>query len=299
MAEGPVSSSDGVMSRRNSTVYRVTSLPTEHSDDALKSKLSSTIRRELTREESELKVVIDIVPSCYDTEQEKVALFEFQGRIPTFLSELEENPLADWQVKMGKEDISFDRHFFGFTQLYTPKPGESITADIIAITGLNGHAYGSWMGKGNSGRMWLRHFLSKDMPNCRTMTYGYNSKLSTHEIDTIMDYGRGMIEELKKVRNTEGCLVKAVLINEDDHPTIASLHNATYGMLLFGILHKGFVVDDIQQMLSGQDDHPRSKLLGQISSKSDLLAYQLNDFKNLIRDRKVVSFYERESKPDG
>jgi hypothetical protein len=74
---------------------------------------------------------------------------------------------------------------------------------IIAITGLDGHAYGSWRGKGNLGRMWLRDFLSKDLPTCRTMTYGYNSKLSTHGVDTIMDYGRGLIEDLKKVRHTE------------------------------------------------------------------------------------------------
>jgi hypothetical protein len=51
--------------------------------------------------------------------------------------------------------------------------------------------------------MWLRDFLSKDLPCCRTMIYGYNSKLSTHGVDTIMDYGRGLIEELKKVRNAE------------------------------------------------------------------------------------------------
>ena len=31
----------------------------------------------------------------------------------------------------------------------------------------------------------------------------YNSKLSTHGVDTIMDYSRGLIEELKKVRNIE------------------------------------------------------------------------------------------------
>jgi hypothetical protein len=74
---------------------------------------------------------------------------------------------------------------------------------VIAITGLDGHAYGSWRGKGNLGRMWLRDFLSKDLPHCRTMIYGYNSKLSSHGIDTIMDYGRGLIEELKKIRNTE------------------------------------------------------------------------------------------------
>lgn len=78
-----------------------------------------------------------------------------------------------------------------------------VSHSIIAITGLNGHAYGSWREKGNLGRMWLRDFLSKDLPCCRTMIYGYNSKLSTHGVDTIMDYGRGLIEELKKVRNTE------------------------------------------------------------------------------------------------
>ncbi|RII11229.1 hypothetical protein CUC08_Gglean005702 [Alternaria sp. MG1] len=144
------------------------------------------------------------------------------------------------------------------------------------------------------------------------MIYGYNSELSSHGIDTIMDYGRAMLEELKKVRNTEElrkrplffvahsfggiimahCLVKAVQTNEDDHPTIASLHRATYGMLLFGIPHTGLVVDDIQKMVAGQDNHPRGALLEQIRSKSDLLAFQLADFKNLIGDRKVVSFYE-------
>src|SRR5436305_6988668 len=74
---------------------------------------------------------------------------------------------------------------------------------IIATSGIDGHAYQSWRGKGNLGRMWLRDFLSKDLPCCRTMIYGYNSKLSSHGIDTIMDYGRELIEELKKVRSAE------------------------------------------------------------------------------------------------
>lgn len=75
---------------------------------------------------------------------------------------------------------------------------------------------------------------------------------------------------------------------------MASLHRATYGMIFFGIPHKGLDIDDIQQMLTGNGRHPREKLLQQISSKSDLLIHQLADFKNLIRDRKVVSFYETE-----
>lgn len=51
--------------------------------------------------------------------------------------------------------------------------------------------------------MWLRDFLSKDLLCCRTIIYGYNSKLSTHKVNTILNYGRGLIEELKKVRNTK------------------------------------------------------------------------------------------------
>lgn len=63
-------------------------------------------------------------------------------------------------------------------------------------------------------------------------------------------------------------------------------------MLLFGIPHKGLVVDDFQKILAHQANSHRSALLQQIRKDSDLLESQLVDFKNLIRDRKVVSFYE-------
>ena len=65
--------------------------------------------------------------------------------------------------------------------------------------------------------MWLRHFLSKDLPCCRTMIYGYNSKLSSHGIDIIMDYGRELLEELKKVRNTEKVSVVSKSPREQVH----------------------------------------------------------------------------------
>ena len=78
--------------------------------------------------------------------------------------------------------------------------------------------------------------------------------------------------------------MKAVQTNEDDHPTIASLHRSTYGMLLFGIPHRGLLIDDIHKMVAGQDNHPRKALLEQIRSKYDLLAFKLADFRNLIRD---------------
>src|SRR6266480_4618293 len=78
-----------------------------------------------------------------------------------------------------------------------------LSCSIIAISGIDGDAYGSWRGKGNLGRMWLRDFLSKDMPCCRTMIYGYNAKLSSRSIDTILDYSRGFLEEIKSIRRSK------------------------------------------------------------------------------------------------
>ena len=77
------------------------------------------------------------------------------------------------------------------------------STSIIAIPGIDGHAYGSWQGRGNAHRMWLRHFLSKDLPTCRTMIYGYNSKLSIRGMGTLDDYTREFLEEIKRIRTTD------------------------------------------------------------------------------------------------
>jgi len=112
-------------------IFRVTGLPADQPDDALKARLKVAIDGNLSEEERS-KIVLAmmaIVPSCYDSEREKVALLEFRGGLPDFLSELKANPIGDWQVEMSDTDINFDRHFFGFTQLYATEPREPVTAE--------------------------------------------------------------------------------------------------------------------------------------------------------------------------
>lgn len=76
------------------------------------------------------------------------------------------------------------------------------TPSIVAVTGLAGHAFGSWRGKGDFNRMWLQDFLSEDLPNCRTMIYGHNSALLNNGLYQIKDYTLGFISELMRVRSS-------------------------------------------------------------------------------------------------
>ncbi|KAJ5496628.1 hypothetical protein N7463_008615 [Penicillium fimorum] len=211
--------------RRKSTIFRVTGLARDQSDMELEAALKEALTANFSNEERySIQTEIAIVLSCYHFDQERMALVQFDSNapqtlskqvVPQFLSELEVNPLQDWQIQMGDTDINIDCHFHGFTQLYTPPNDEPVTADIIAITGLDGHAYGSWRGKGNLRRMWLRNFFSKDFPRCRTMIYGSNLKLSSRGTHDLLDYGREMLEGIKKIRNTKEKLLKQMSKESD------------------------------------------------------------------------------------
>jgi hypothetical protein len=121
-------------SRKKGPVFRVTGLPASQPDEELNTTLTAAIDENLSeKERSKLTISTVIVPSCYDNEHERVALAEFHGGVPAFLSELTANPLGDWQVEMGDTDINFDCHFLGFTQLYTPKLDAPVTAECVTF----------------------------------------------------------------------------------------------------------------------------------------------------------------------
>jgi hypothetical protein len=119
--------------RRKSHVFRVTGLTRDQPDEALEKSFQDTLNENFTNEEkSQIQTDITILPSCYETDTERVALMQFRGRVPQFLSELTANPLTDWQMEMGDNDINFDCHFFGFTQLYAPVE-EPVIAEYVRI----------------------------------------------------------------------------------------------------------------------------------------------------------------------
>jgi hypothetical protein len=111
-------------------VFRVTGLSRELPDAALKTALQEALNDNFTRDERlQIKAEIAIVPSCYESDKQRVGLVQFRGGVPQFLHELRVDTLGDWQVEMGDDDINFDCHFCGFTQLYAPDENKLVVAE--------------------------------------------------------------------------------------------------------------------------------------------------------------------------
>ena len=135
-------------------------------------------------------------------------------------------PLSDEPFPIHSDpDICIDKDFYGFTPLYTPEG--QINVDIIAITGLAGHAFGSWSTP--TQKMWLRDFLPRDIPRARILLYGYDSHIVNSQSRSILaDFSSNFIAKFSAMRahshsenrpvifigHSLGCLmIKEVLID--------------------------------------------------------------------------------------
>lgn len=67
---------------------------------------------------------------------------------------------------------------------------------ILAVTGLAGHALGSWTPTDGK-EIWIRFWLPEDMPNTRVLTYGYDTALKGENSSSFMSIerlGRSLLE---------------------------------------------------------------------------------------------------------
>jgi hypothetical protein len=74
---------------------------------------------------------------------------------------------------------------------------------IVALHGLNGHAFHSWEYRDNSGGsfMWLRDNLPERIPDARIMIYGYNANvISDVSTGRIRTFSETFLEKLRHVR---------------------------------------------------------------------------------------------------
>lgn len=75
-------------------------------------------------------------------------------------------------------------------------------SSIIAVHGLNGHAYGTWAhskaGQSSFETMWLRDLLPDAIDEARILVYGYNSALlgSNTSVSSVKDFALDLLQRI-------------------------------------------------------------------------------------------------------
>lgn len=136
--------------------------------------------------------------------------------------------------------------------------GTNPVVDIVAIHGLDGHREETWMT--GDGTLWLRNFLSTDLPNARVLSYGYDANTGDQECistQTMRRHADGFANALARKRreaprrpiifiahNLGGIILKwALVICHNQRVTSkCNLRNilvSTHAILFFGTPHSG------------------------------------------------------------
>lgn len=208
--------------------------------------------------------------------------------------------------------IFIDDHFDGITTLFSPVIGEEDQIDVLAVSGLGSHPFGSFVHK-EDGNMWLTNNLPRDIPAARVMIFGYESQLQHSQSHIQLDDLAGPVHIAisQILRSSEkrplllighslgGLLVKQALIRIAESAFEGTLNvlGRITGMLLFGTPNDGL---DIESLVPMVNDQPNRSLLESLSSKnSQVLRHQRQEFSKVLEHTRLHLFclYETELSP--
>ncbi|KFA68648.1 hypothetical protein S40285_09439 [Stachybotrys chlorohalonatus IBT 40285] len=197
--------------------------------------------------------------------------------------------------------LQLDDDFHGMTTLFTP-PEDDHRVDIIALSGLGGHAFGSFKQRAGD-YMWLRDALPDDLtrdttgrPMARVVTFGYESGVAgSKNIQNLEDLGTMLHNSLLPLISSPITLISlSKSKNEEDQ----RLLQAVYGIVFFGVPHDGM---DIMSLIPMVGDGPNRFLVESLSRiNSQILSIQQREFESALGgqgDSEVVCFYETEESP--
>ena len=207
------------LASKSSKTFRISNIPTELTIDDIKGILGSTA--------CDIEL---LAPSTNETEGRKknIALAVF-SKIPHTLAapgaiSIPIPPELAKRVglRARKPMLYVDTRFLGLTPLNeTPENEADIKMEcvistgaihfhhftdyrsVIAVTGLGGHAFGSWKAR-NHDYMWLQDSLPEDVSGLRVLTYGYDTALvGSDSFTDIPSLAKDFLLQVKCARTRE------------------------------------------------------------------------------------------------
>jgi hypothetical protein len=213
-----------------------------------------------------------------------------------------------------------DEDFIGFTPLSDP---DDANVDIVAVTGLGGHALGSFR-SANGTTVWLRDFAPEDIPQARFITYGYDTGVvasdnnqGVHELaHTLLD-GLAIFRQRTQTQQRPlvfvchslgGVVLKEALVmsskvTDAKHKKLLDVMTVTYGLVFYGVPNLGLKHNQLETVVKGRrnEGFVRDLLVQADGEASQFLSHLTREFSDLDKRRslpfEIVSYYETVSSP--
>lgn len=200
--------------------------------------------------------------------------------------------------------VVIDDHFDGITTLFSPVTDEEHQIDVLAVSGLGSHPFGSFVHK-EDGNMWLSNNIPRDMPAVRVMIFGYESQLPHSMSHVQLDDLAGPLQiAISQILRSDkrkphllighslgGLLVKQALIRIAEpgfENGLPNLLDMITGTLLFGTPNDGL---DIESLVPIVNDQPNRFLLESLNCKtSQVLRRQRQEFSKVLERTKLQLF---------
>ncbi|EJP62285.1 nacht and ankyrin domain containing protein [Beauveria bassiana ARSEF 2860] len=284
------------------TTWQIKSVPNEWDKYRLESFLKTSLRCDVS--------VQSLAPSIDGRHGQATATIAAEAKLtsPRYISKIED---------LGSESLTLRTEFEGMTTLFAPPP-EDHKLDIIALSGLGGHAFGSFKERGGS-HMWLRDSLPKHItdkatstPMARVIIYGYPSKVAySTNVQQIPDITTSFITSLLPLAHSRpakpiifighslgGIIVKQALVKlatEKNSKNHESLLCASRAVAFFAVPHSGMEIGALKAMAG---DRPNSGLIESLSAVNSSALKDLRDrfhqLSHTKQDLRLFCFYETE-----
>ncbi|KAI0805694.1 hypothetical protein GGR55DRAFT_690408 [Xylaria sp. FL0064] len=172
---------------------------------------------------------------------------------------------------------------------------QDASVDVIAVYGLSplddeSHAEDTWT---SDGKLWLHDFLPKRMPRARICLYRYNSNMAFKTgANGVREQGENLLNCLEQIRvdnprrplvfichSLGGLVVKRAMVHAKADETYKRICNASFG-------------DIVAEVARHVLRNAGNTFLATLKSNSHYLNMITDDFRQMLEDFQIISFYE-------